>query len=344
MGRYLPWRDGPGSSRPRKKIKIEGENNSEDKDKKKKVEEFKEDEYMRDGLANDDYYIMVEDELLQVAKSYTAKLHSAELVRLQQQLALKRSQRKESQSSQQRITASMPKQQQITLHKRNHEAAVKKAASAAGVRVTESEEETYNTQFSSRSLGRLMTASAQRFDTALPVPPPTSRIKLATRAAAGFTKASHKRPTSSQASVFSRRPASRDVKEEEEDETGESDYEEDDDDLDVVPTVKDKRVENRQPLPKALTAPSPISTNYNIDNPGTHNPSAPNKIPTKALASKTGTGSLMAAKVVPAKPALMLKPKLVLTDSDDDYADAEQAERWRKRREAAEVRKLGAKS
>ncbi|KAF3909476.1 hypothetical protein AA313_de0203271 [Arthrobotrys entomopaga] len=383
MGRYLPWRDGPGEFRPLKRIKTEPDEDAIAKRKKEKEEkddDFREDEYMRDGLDHDDKYIMVEDELLQIAKSYTARLHSAELTRLQDQLARRKAQRaSQSQSpSQPKITGSMSKHRQVVLQRRAHDTAVQKAA---GVKPTPREEEQYNTKFSSRSLGRLMTTSAPRIESTLPLPPfPGKSIKPATRAAAGFTKASFKKPSSSQTSPSElRRMNSQVARDNYGDDDDDSDDEEDDDveetddsddDLDAVPKRRSTFPRERKPpivekrtgfkdadgrisSSKHPPVSSSLATNI-VDKP--IRPSSIKRSPsslvskppvkTSSIPPKPPTASTpKAQKQTLGSTLSKSKPKLALSDSDsDDYADAAQAERFRRRKQLAEAQKSGAKS
>ncbi|KAJ6261330.1 hypothetical protein Dda_3999 [Drechslerella dactyloides] len=374
-GRYLPWRDSPGDARPRKRPKFEQRSDDDAAAKRRQTEAeaaFKEDEYMRDGLSHDDHYIMVEDELLQIAKSYTAKLHSAELARLQEQLARRKSQKAAaaaaSQQSQPKVTVAMSKQRQLVERKRAHDAAVKQAA---GVK---QEEPTYNPKFASRSLGRLMTTSAQRLDAVLPLPPlPGKGIKPATRAAAGFMHANFKKPSSTQTSPSAiRRQVSYIIEDANDEdggqETGSSDGD-DEDDLDAMPKRKEPTrvtpisrkaslqdirsgialskhpaaVPPREPIRKSVTAKpasrslssSPISTRP----PSRYSAALPSKLP--------ATPSLPASASKPTPPSTTSKHKhrINLVDSDsDDYVDAEQAARWRRRKELAASLKSGAKS
>ncbi|EPS41473.1 hypothetical protein H072_4631 [Dactylellina haptotyla CBS 200.50] len=379
MGRYLPWRDDPGASgsRPVKRIKTEPRRDEEVVSKLLQQEDtFRDDEYMRDGLDNDDKYIMVEDELLQVAKSYTAKLHSAELARLREdQLARRKARLSASQSSQPKITGAMSKHRQVVLQRRAHDAALKKAA---GVVPVPKEEEPYNPQFSSQSLGRLMTATTPRLDSSLPLPPlPGKSIKPATRAAAGFTKASFKKPSSTQASPSQLRRTTSQAADDDDEDDEESDEEEyslddddddDDDDLDLVPKRRPPS-SRRQLQPAFIERKPPEEVNSRISlskHPPTSSPASrivtgavrpsvktqlpssptpqpvnkpydPLRPPTKATSSGT--------KPSPSPAPSKSKPKLALSDSEsDDYADAEQAERWRRRKEHAGAQRSGAKS
>ncbi|KAK6354827.1 hypothetical protein TWF696_003959 [Orbilia brochopaga] len=381
MGRYLPWRDGPGDARPHKRPRFEQKRDDDDVAAKRRQVEveaedtFKEDEYMRDGLSHDDRYIMVEDELLQIAKSYTAKLHSAELARLQDQLAQRKSQKAAaaaaSQLSQPKIKAAMSKERQLVVKKRVQDAAIKHAAG-----VKPDEEMAHNPKFASRSLGRLMTTSAQRLDAVLPLPPlPGKGIKPSTRAAAGFTKASFKKPSSTQTSPSAvRRQVSYIVEDENEDyseETG-SDGEGDEDDLDVIPKRRESTattpisrkaslqdIHNRVALSKhppaappresarksAAVKPAPRSPSSSpmSTRPPSRNSAAPSsKLP--AMSSKLpAMPSTSTANKPPPPPATSkYKHRMELADSDsDDYADAEQAARWRRRRELAAGLKSG---
>ncbi|KAK6512272.1 hypothetical protein TWF481_001162 [Arthrobotrys musiformis] len=348
MGRYLPWRDGPADgSRPRKRLKAAssiddlraaaGLRNGRPGDGDEG--RVREEEYMRPGIKNDDRYIMVEDELLQIAKSYTAKLHSAELSRLQAQISLRKSQKLAgSQHSQPRIPGSMPKKRQVVLQRRAHDAAIRKAA---GQEVSAAEDtSSYNPKFSSQSLGRLMTTSAVRIDSTLPLPlTPNKTIKPPTRAAAGFTRASFKKPSSSQISPSQMRSSqiAKDLYNDID--------EEDDEDLDLIPRrsraipippkmtpidrptssyASDKRVPpSKHPLrsddgykllsssPQHLNKPSPISSSP---------PPPPSRIFPLPSAAKISSTS----KSNPESP-------VTDSDSDNDYADAEQAARWRRR-------------
>lgn len=346
MGRYLPWRDGPeDGTRPRKRIKAGSSTDGlRTKENKEKDEAVREDEYMRPGIKNDDQYIMVEDELLQIAKSYTAKLHSAELARLQAQIALRRSQKAAaSQHSQPRIPGSMPKKRQVVLQRRTHDAAIRKAA---GIQTDkETEEEPYNPKFSSQSLSRLMTTSAVRIDSTLPLPlTPGKAIKPATRAAAGFTRASFRKPTSSQISPSQIR-SSQNAKEGYNDIDGRESYDESDEDLDLMP----KRSSSIR-IPPRLTPIERLTSSYASDKRisvskqplrSTHNSkllsSSPQDFKKPFLLSSSPpprpsrTVTLSSApKNIPAQSP---KPELPITDSDSDneYADAEQAARWRQR-------------
>ncbi|KAK6526969.1 hypothetical protein TWF281_010165 [Arthrobotrys megalospora] len=346
MGRYLPWRDDPADgTRPRKRIKS-GLNIENLKSGKEQEVVFREDEYMRDGIKNDDRYIMVEDELLQIAKSYTAKLHSAELARLQAQIALRKTQKlAASQSSQPRITGSIPKQRQVVLHRRAHDAAVRKAV---GIKGNEEEEEPYNPKFSSQSLGRLMTTSATRIDSTLPLPLTLGKaIKPATRAAAGFTKASFKKASSSQISPSQLR-SSQIAKEVHNDNDERESDESDDEDLDFVPRrsssirippkmtpiekptsshASDKRI----PLPKSPHTSTHSSKLLSSSPQGFKKPSllssSPPPRPSRAL---TFSAHQLVSKPIPTRTPKLEAPT-VNSDSDNDYADAEQAARWRRR-------------
>ncbi|KAK6349054.1 hypothetical protein TWF730_009814 [Orbilia blumenaviensis] len=346
MGRYLPWRDGPGDgSRPRKRVKasmsIDGFGAGEKKTKDDHEVVSREDEYMRDGIKNDDRYIMVEDELLQIAKSYTAKLHSAELERLQAQIALRKNLKvAASQHSQPRIAGSMSKQRQVVLHRRAHDAAVRRAAGITG-----DEAEPYNHKFSSQSLSRLMTTSATRIDSSLPLPlTPGKTIKPATRAAAGFTKASFNKALSSQilpSQVRSSQVAMQDYN----DIDRESD-EEDDEDLDLVsrrpgstrvpqkmtpiesPTsssASEKRVSvSKHPHPSTNYEPKLLSSS----------PQSFKKPPLLSSSPPPPSRALSSSKSSQRKPIFVPDPgpPVADSDSDNDYADAEQAARWRRRR------------
>ncbi|KAK6538875.1 hypothetical protein TWF694_010433 [Orbilia ellipsospora] len=379
MGRYLPWRDDPGELRPIKRIKTDPSPEEiiakRKKEKEEKDEDFREDEYMRDGLDHDDKYIMVEDELLQIAKSYTAKLHSAELARLQDQLARRKAQRaSQSQSSSQpKITASMSKQRQVILQRRIHDAAVQKAA--AGSKATTKDEEQYNPQFSSKSLGRLMTTSAPRIESTLPLPPfPGKNIKPATRAAAGFTKASFKKPSESQISPSQLRRLNSQVAEEysddEDDDSGDDggDTDDSDDDLDVIPKRRNTFQNDRKPTsaekrPGFKDSDGRISSSKHppvssIVTNTVYKTTYPSSI--KQLASSP-VSQAPVIKSTPLKPCTIptsitqqrtpgsaskeSKAKVIISDSDsDDYADAAQAERWRRRKELAGAQKSGPKS
>ncbi|KAF3917810.1 hypothetical protein ABW20_dc0104720 [Dactylellina cionopaga] len=367
MGRYLPWRDDPGDYRPAKRLKLEPKAESIVVTPKKE-DSFREDEYMRDGLGQDDKYIMVEDELLQIAKSYTAKLHSAELSRLQDHLARRKAQKAASQSSQPKITGLISKPRQVVLQKRAHDAIIQKAATR--VTALQKEEETYNSIFSSRELGRLMTSSASRLDSVLPLLPPGKAVKPATRAAAGFTKASFKKPTSSQTSpaALNRTSSKIIIEDDEEEEFSSSDGtkynedDEDDDDLDLIPR---RQVNSNQHKPESAhvgtktsfpavanrIAPSKhpptsgrTSRSYRYKRASSSSPDPTSPITNPSKSSRAPI-SLASSTMKPYSSSAKKKSRtnLVLSDSDE-YADAEQAERWRRRRELAGAMKSGAQS
>ncbi|EGX54332.1 hypothetical protein AOL_s00004g365 [Orbilia oligospora ATCC 24927] len=345
MGRYLPWRDGPADeSRPRKRIKAGPSTDDLRAKREKQKDEAREDEYMHPGIKNDDQYIMVEDEFLQIAKSYTAKLHSAELARLQAQIALRKSQKiAASQHSQPRIPGSMPKKRQVVLQRRAHDAAIRKAA---GIQTDkDAEGESYNPKFSSQSLGRLMTTSAVRIDSTLPLPlTPGKAIKPATRAAAGFTKASFKKTTSSQISP-SQLKSSQIAKEGYNNIYGRESYDEDDEDLDLMPRrsssirippkltpierptssyASDKRISiSKQPLRPTCDSKLLSSSPQGSQRPFLLSSSPPRQLSRTFKFSSTPKTSLTQNP----KPGLPIAD----SDSDNDYADAEQAARWRHR-------------
>ncbi|KAK6333289.1 hypothetical protein TWF718_011108 [Orbilia javanica] len=358
MGRYLPWRDGPSDgSRPRKRVKA-GPSTDElrgEGSKGKGGEAIREDEYMRPGIKSDDRFIMVEDELLQIAKSYTAKLHSAELARLQAQIALRKAQKfSASQSSQPRIPGSMPKKRQVVLQRRAHDAAIRKAAGIQTDKESAEKEEPYNPKFSSQSLGRLMTTSAVPINSTLPLPlAPGKAIKPATRAAAGYTRASFKKITSSQISPSQVRSSQ--VAEYDENDTDETesysdddgdDDNDDDDDLDLMP-----RRSSSIRIPPKLTPTERPTSSYASDK----RISLPEYPPQPTLNSRLLSSSphrfkksSLLSSSPPRRPSKTLplsntrkkaaspipKPELPPTDSDsdNDYANAEQAARWRRRR------------
>ncbi|KAK6508367.1 hypothetical protein TWF506_010461 [Arthrobotrys conoides] len=337
MGRYLPWRDGPvDESRPKKRVKagpvIDDLRAKKDKDE----EAVRDDQYMRPGIKNDDQYIMVEDEFLQIAKSYTAKLHSAELARLQAQISLRKSQKVAvSQHSQPRIPGSMPKKRQVVLQRRAHDAAIRKAA---GIQTDkDAEEGSYNPKFSSQSLGRLMTTSAVRIDSVLPLPlTPGKAIKPATRAAAGFTKASFKKTTSSPISP-SQVKSSQIAMEEYNDNYSRESYDEDEEDLDLMPRrsssirIPSKLTPIERPTSSYASdkrisiSKQPLRSNY--DSKSKLLSSSPQGSQKPSLLSSSPPQRPSRTFNSPAKSGLSIAD----SDSDNDYADAEQAARWRRR-------------
>ncbi|KAF3907902.1 hypothetical protein ABW21_db0202139 [Orbilia brochopaga] len=371
MGRYLPWRDGPGDVRPSKRLRFDHQDDAAAKRRQVDAEEtFREDEYMRDGLAHDDRYIMVEDELLQIAKSYTAKLHSAEFARLQDQLRQRKAQKAAaaaaSQPSQPKITASMSKQQQVVVKKRAHDAALQ---SAAGVK---QDEAAHNPKFASRSLGRLMTSTSGPLDAVLPLPPlPGKGVKPATRAAAGFTKASFKKASSTQTSPSAmRRQVSYLVEDENEDETEDSGSEDGDEEEDLDAISKRRESTSTAPISRkssvqdihnraVLSKQTPAASSRDLlhksaaAKPAPRSPSSspvstrPSSRYSAAPSSKhpaTPYTSTLTSKPAPSTTASKYKHRMNLADSDsDDYADPEQAARWRRRRELAENIQSGAK-
>lgn len=240
---------------------------------------------------------------------------------------------------------------------------------ATGVTALQKEEETYNSTFSSRELGRLMTSSASRLDSVLPLLPPGKAVKPATRAAAGFTKASFKKPTSSQTSpaALNRTSSKIIIEDDEEEEFSSSDgtkynEDEDDDDLDLIPRRQvnstqhkpesarvgtktgSPAVANRIAPSKHPPTPGRTSRSYRYKRASSSSPDPTSPITNPSKSSRAPI-SLASSTTKPYFSSAKNKSRtnLVLSDSDE-YADAEQAERWRRRRELAGAMKSGAQS
>ncbi|KAI9790006.1 MAG: hypothetical protein M1816_005620 [Peltula sp. TS41687] len=210
-------------------------------------------EFMIEGLDNDDIYIMVEDELLSVAQSFTQHLHHAEYVRMKNQAKSQNASAIQSISrptdSRVKMTEELKRKKAAQRQKTKQNAVLDSLGATRGkVKLddldSELDEDTDNDPWTGTSLQGLMTGSRRSKQSLSTI----TGVKSGSRAAAGFsrarTKTSPERTSLAtiQIQTLNNRGRLPNLAEESLTETGD----EDDDDLDApISRAVPKRAPNR---------------------------------------------------------------------------------------------------